>query len=108
MHMDGKTLIPFLSARTRTILKKPRPFAPPCLSSSLLSLTILNSSPMLFFKINKTKKNSTVNAGQKYFSTRNLVFLSLAAWLMAALSSCEKVIDLDLKNVEKKYVIEAN
>ena len=36
---------------------------------------------------------------------RKIIYLVLAA---LALSSCEKVIDVDLNEAEKKYVIEAN
>jgi hypothetical protein len=45
---------------------------------------------------------------QKFFSLKKLFLLSASVWMIAGLSSCQKVIELDLKNVEKKYVVEAN
>src|ERR1700754_2600604 len=85
MYMAGKMPIPSTSGTTLMILIRRKRSAMLYSNTSHPYPTTLNFNPM------------------RYIFLNTLLLLSV----IAVLSSCEKVIDLDLNEAEKKYVIEA-
>src|SRR5687767_11609180 len=93
MRMGVKMLIPFNFGITRTIQIKQKRCKRLYSNTFHLFLTILNSDIMF--------------SNYSLYNKPGLMQMLTGLLTIVFFSSCQKVIDVDIKNAEKKYVVEA-